>query len=116
MHRREPVDIAHAHVPGIDMVYGEDNQATEGNVSGASTVRIFHGCQDLGWRDWWTRSPHRGFQGQMRRQVCVRNGMGPGVGKRVESDTAEAVLGKKELNDYGTRGNTEKSVLCNRKQ
>lgn len=27
VHRREPVDIAHAHIPGIGVLYGEDNRS-----------------------------------------------------------------------------------------
>jgi hypothetical protein len=32
VHRREPVDIAHAHVPGIGVVYGEDNGSNGGKI------------------------------------------------------------------------------------
>ena len=35
MHQREPVDIMNAHLPGVGIVRGEENQSDGGSPSGA---------------------------------------------------------------------------------
>ena len=54
MEWREPVDIAHVHVPGGGLVRGKDNRSDGGRFSGADC--IVQGIVDahLGWAEIWS--------------------------------------------------------------